>query len=195
MTLMEFLSPQKIPHFSVRGQGSTIAGPQIKKPLKWRPQKRHPQFLFLDLAFLRGKNIRIYIRQKKLFSPIHSGVVAGSWNIQNLSAQLLFRRLSAIRFFSGGKHILATLAVGSHILKALCLDVLPTHGKLETIKQSWICRICCVVCQNFLTTTSTTNKFLFKRIGASPVFHHPKHHDTPFFAYLSWPPGMMGFSG
>ena len=123
MTLMEFLSPQKIPK-TVRGQGSTIAGPQIKKPLKWHPQKRHPQFLLLDLAFLRGKNLRIFA-QKKLFSPIHSGVVVGSWNIQNLSAQLLFRRLSAIPFFSGGKHILATVPVGSHILKALCLDVLP----------------------------------------------------------------------
>ena len=157
--------------------------------------KKASPISFLGPSVSEGKKYTYIYSPKKLFSPIHSGVVAGSWNIQNLSAQLLFRRLSAIRFFSGGKHILATLAVGSHILKALCLDVLPTHGKLETIKQSWICRICCVVCQNFLTTTSTTNKFLFKRIGASPVFHHPKHHDTPFFAYLSWPPGMMGFSG
>ena len=85
------LIPTKDPQNSSRSRVHHRC-PKSKNLLKCCPQKRHPQFLLLDLAFLRGKNIQyVYLPKNHSFHP----------SIQELLSEVGISKISQRNFCSG----------------------------------------------------------------------------------------------
>ena len=109
MTLMEFLSPQKMPQNSSRSRVHHRGAPN-QKTSKMASSKKASTISFVGHSvFFRGE--KIYLPKKNLFTDPFRNCCGKLEYPKSLSATFVPATFSDTHF-SGGKHILATVPVG-----------------------------------------------------------------------------------
>lgn len=138
MTRMEFFIPTKDPQNSSRSRVHHRWVPN-QKTSKMASSKKASPISFVGPSVSEGKKYT-YICPKK--NSVHPSIQELLWEvgISKISQRSFcsgdFQRY---KFCQAANISWRRFRWGSHIVKVLSLDVLPTHGKLENIKHSWIC--------------------------------------------------------